>query len=167
MSHDPSEIIPIWWLAAQKTKIYECLQQYILPETINTFLKILYRIIFKSTAFIWNRNVLQQYIYIYIYIFTVTFDQLKRIVRPQRKMCSLSGHLRCRWVCFFIRTDLKKCSITSLTYQWILCSEWVPSEWESKQLIKTSQYSTSNSYDSKSNNYGDCSNHQNYTIRCV
>ncbi len=30
-------------------------------------------------------------------------------------------------------------SITSLAHQWILCSEWVPSEWESKQLIKTSQ----------------------------
>ncbi len=27
---------------------------------------------------------------------------------------------------------------------WILGSEWVPSEWESKQLIKTSQYSTNN-----------------------
>ncbi len=31
------------------------------------------------------------------------------------------------------------CSITSLAHQWTLCSEWVPSEWESKQLIKTSQ----------------------------
>ncbi len=30
-------------------------------------------------------------------------------------------------------------SWTSLAHQWILCSEWVPSEWESKQLIKTSQ----------------------------
>ncbi len=27
----------------------------------------------------------------------------------------------------------------ALDHQWILCSEWVPSEWESKQLIKTSQ----------------------------
>ncbi len=35
--------------------------------------------------------------------------------------------------------DLEKCSIASLAQQWILCSEWVPSEWESKQLIKTSQ----------------------------
>ncbi len=34
------------------------------------------------------------------------------------------------------QTDLEKCSITSLGHQ---CSEWVPSEWESKQLIKTSQ----------------------------
>ncbi len=40
---------------------------------------------------------------------------------------------------FFIRTDLEKCSIPSLSHQWILCSEWVPSEWESKQLIKTSK----------------------------
>ncbi len=37
-----------------------------------------------------------------------------------------------------IRTDFQKCIITSLAYQWKLCSEWVPSEWESKQLIKTS-----------------------------
>uniref|UniRef100_A0A673N2C6 Protein bicaudal D homolog 1-like n=1 Tax=Sinocyclocheilus rhinocerous TaxID=307959 RepID=A0A673N2C6_9TELE len=28
----------------------------------------------------------------------------------------------------FIKTDLEKCSITSLAHQWILCSEWVPSE---------------------------------------
>ncbi len=40
---------------------------------------------------------------------------------------------------FFIGTDLEEFSITSLAHQWILCSEWVPSEWESKQLIKTSQ----------------------------
>ncbi len=24
----------------------------------------------------------------------------------------------------------------SLTHQWMLCSEWVPSEWQSKQLKK-------------------------------
>ncbi len=40
---------------------------------------------------------------------------------------------------FISSSDLEKCSITSLAQQWILCSEWVPSEWESKQLIKTSQ----------------------------
>ncbi len=28
-------------------------------------------------------------------------------------------------------------SMASLPHQWILCSEWVPSEWDSKQLIKT------------------------------
>ncbi len=26
-------------------------------------------------------------------------------------------------------------SVTSLADKWMLCSEWVPSEWESKQLI--------------------------------
>ncbi len=35
-----------------------------------------------------------------------------------------------------------KFSIASLAHQWMLCSEWVPSEWESKQLIKTSQKSS-------------------------
>ncbi len=48
----------------------------------------------------------------------------------------------------FIRTDLEKCSITSFANQWILCSEWVPSEWESKQRIKISKKSTSNQHDS-------------------
>ncbi len=51
------------------------------------------------------------------------------------KMYSSSGHPRCRWVCFFIRTDLEKFSITSIAHQWIHCNEWVPSEWESKQQI--------------------------------
>ncbi len=54
-------------------------------------------------------------------------------------MYSPSGHPRCRWVCFFMGIDLEKFSITSLAHQWIVCSEWVPSEWESKQLIKTLQ----------------------------
>ncbi len=40
-----------------------------------------------------------------------------------------SGHPKCKGVCFFIWTDLKKFSIISLAHQWILCSEWVPSEW--------------------------------------
>ncbi len=34
------------------------------------------------------------------------------------------------------QTDLEKCCIASLAHQWMLCSEWVPSEWESKQPIK-------------------------------
>ncbi len=29
-------------------------------------------------------------------------------------------------------------NLASLAHQWILCSEWVPSESESKQLLKTS-----------------------------
>ncbi len=37
----------------------------------------------------------------------------------------------------FSLNQIEKCSIASLTHQRILCSEWVPSEWESKQLIKT------------------------------
>ncbi len=40
---------------------------------------------------------------------------------------------------FVSSSDLEKCSIASVSQQWMLCSEWVPSEWESKQLIKTSQ----------------------------
>ncbi len=52
------------------------------------------------------------------------------------RMYLLSGHPSCSWVCFFMETDLENCIITSLAHQWILCSQWVPSEWESKQLIK-------------------------------
>ncbi len=59
-----------------------------------------------------------------------------RNISPKMRIYSPSGHPRCRWVCFFIRTDLEKCSTTSLAHQWILCSEWVPSEWESTQLFE-------------------------------
>ncbi len=41
---------------------------------------------------------------------------------------------RCRGVCWM---DLEKFNIAPLAHQWILCSEWVPSEWESKLLIKS------------------------------
>ncbi len=65
----------------------------------------------------------------------------KEIVSPKNvnllKISSPSGHPRCRWVCFFTRTDLEKCSFASLAHQWILCSESVPSESESKQLKTT------------------------------
>ncbi len=52
-------------------------------------------------------------------------ELLKRIFHPKKynllNIYSSSGHSRCRWVCFFIRTGLEK------------FSEWVPSERESKQ----------------------------------
>ncbi len=54
-------------------------------------------------------------------------------------MYSPSGHPRYRWVCFFDEfvssSDLEKCSIPSLAHQWVPCSEWVPSEWESYFLV--------------------------------
>ncbi len=69
--------------------------------------------------------------------------KLKIIVHPKiyicLKMISPLRPSKMWWGCFFIRTDLGKFSIISLAHQWILCSEWVPSAWESKQLIKTSQ----------------------------
>ncbi len=51
----------------------------------------------------------------------------KGIVHPKMKIClmSLFLHQICRNVA------------SSVAQQWMLCSEWVPSEWESKQLIKT------------------------------
>ncbi len=50
----------------------------------------------------------------------------------QRRKCSVD-----EFVC-----SLEKSSIASLAHQCMLCSEWVPSEWESKPLINTSQLST-------------------------
>ncbi len=57
-----------------------------------------------------------------------------------------SSHPKCTWVCFFIRTNLEKCSITILP-QWFLCSEWVPS-----QLIKTWHHDSSPSINILRNN---------------
>ncbi len=37
---------------------------------------------------------------------------------------------------FFSLEVFEKFSFTSLADKWILCSEWVPSEWEYKRLIK-------------------------------
>ncbi len=44
------------------------------------------------------------------------------------EMCSPSGHTRLGWVCFFIRFG-------AMSQQRMLCSEWVPSEWESDKHI--------------------------------
>ncbi len=44
-------------------------------------------------------------------------------LRPSKIRMSLSS------------SDLEKCSIASLAQQWMLCSEWVPSEWESDKNI--------------------------------
>ncbi len=43
------------------------------------------------------------------------------------------------WLTLGVWEYSEECSIASLTHQWMLCSEWVPSEWESKQLIKHQQ----------------------------
>ncbi len=46
-------------------------------------------------------------------------------------------HTRAIWDVdeFVFSSDLEKRSIASLANQWILCSEWVPSKWESKHPI--------------------------------
>ncbi len=59
---------------------------------------------------------------------------LKEIVQAKMKMCSTQVIQDVDE--FVSSSELEKCSIPSLAQQWILCSEWVPSEWESKQLIK-------------------------------
>ncbi len=65
----------------------------------------------------------------------------KGIVHPKMKLCWKCPHSQAIQDVdeFVSSSDLEKCSITSVARQWILRSEWVPSELESKQLIKTSQ----------------------------
>ncbi len=53
-------------------------------------------------------------------------------------MSSPSGHPTRRWDYLFMWTDLEKCSNTWLAHQWILCSEWVPSEWRTADKNITS-----------------------------
>ncbi len=69
-----------------------------------------------------------------IYIF------FKVIVHPKNENLLIiytpSGHPRHKWVCFFMRTDLEKCSITSLAHQWILCSERVNEQKKVTELLK-------------------------------
>ncbi len=60
----------------------------------------------------------------------------KAIVYPKMKIflkvSSPSDHQRCRWV---TSSDSEKCVSASVSQQWMLCSEWVPSEWESDKNI--------------------------------
>ncbi len=66
--------------------------------------------------------------------------QFKGIVHLKMEICWKCAHPQAIqdvdefWV-FSIGTDLKKCRVTSLAQQWMLCSEWVPSEWESDKNI--------------------------------
>ncbi len=47
------------------------------------------------------------------------------LLHPKMKACKKMSSSK---MCFFMGTDLVKCSIASLAHQWILCNEWVPSE---------------------------------------
>ncbi len=60
-------------------------------------------------------------------------SRLKEVVYLVIKILKAYSGCRYRWSYFFSSTDLEKFSITWLAHKWILCSEWVPSEWESKQ----------------------------------
>ncbi len=67
----------------------------------------------------------------------------KKIINLKMNICWKWTHTQAiqdEFVLFMGR-GLETVCIT-LVAQWILCTEWVPSEWESKQLIKTSQQST-------------------------
>ncbi len=55
---------------------------------------------------------------------------------PQKWKCQDPSKMQMSWFLNYI--FFGEISITSLAHQCILCSEWVPSEWESIQLIKTS-----------------------------
>ncbi len=69
-----------------------------------------------------------------IYIFVVTF------LSQKFKFAEHSHPEAIQDVDEFVSSsDLEKCSIKLLSHQCILCREWVPSEWESKLLIMTSE----------------------------
>ncbi len=59
-------------------------------------------------------------------------NAFKGIIDP--KIYSPSGHPRCRWV--YSSSGLEKCVTASVSQQWMLCSEWVPSEWESMDALQ-------------------------------
>ncbi len=66
---------------------------------------------------------------------------VRGIIHPEMKVCWKCTHPQAIQNVdefFLIGIDLEKCNISALTLQWIHCSEWVPSEWELKQLIKKS-----------------------------
>ncbi len=72
------------------------------------------------------------------------FWKFTRNVPPlgKPKIYSPSGHPRWRWVWWADESvsTSEKYSIPSLAHQWIICSEWVPSEWEyhnNPQVIHT------------------------------
>ncbi len=61
-------------------------------------------------------------------LFTYTFMHLKELLTQKWKFThpqTIQGIDEF----FFMGTDLEKLSIPSLAHQWVLCSEWVPSEW--------------------------------------
>ncbi len=66
----------------------------------------------------------------YLTLHGFLYLQLKEMVHPKMKLFWKCAHSQAfkNAVCFFIRTDLEKFSITWHARQWILCSEWVPSE---------------------------------------
>ncbi len=66
-------------------------------------------------------------------------NAVKGIIDKKKKTFADNALILQPFEMFVSSSDLEKCSIASLSQQCILCSEWVPSEWESKQLIKTSQ----------------------------
>ncbi len=55
-------------------------------------------------------------------LWSLVWSGLKGIVHPKMKMCSLSDHPRCRWVCFFIRFgEMEHCITVSAmdALQWM------------------------------------------------
>ncbi len=73
----------------------------------------------------------------------VSLTLFKVHVSDGDQMTWVGKEIQTKLVYFFIKPNLEKFIITLLAHKWIPCSEWVPSEWESKKLIKTSQLSTS------------------------
>ncbi len=77
-------------------------------------------------------------------IFHPEITTLKFLHAFTQTLLKMSGHQRWRWVCFFIRSGemclSNGCSGVNGCHQnesqWMLWSEWVPSEWESMDALE-------------------------------
>ncbi len=107
------------WAFSQCFSIYLSVSIcYIIPVLFfNTF-------IFPQTCTVSHTSSFQVFLWLFL---KEGFTQKWKLL----KMCSRSDHLRSGWVCFFIRF-VEMCLCIS---GWMLCSEWVPSEWESDKNI--------------------------------
>ncbi len=96
----------------------------------------------KILFFLFNSNcIIIIWVFLFYLYFSATiylFILFQRNIKPKNNIFWKSTHPQVmnKMSLFFMGTDLETFSITLLAHQWILCSEWVPSDWESKQLIK-------------------------------
>ncbi len=107
--------------------MYLCIQTY-----VNKSLKVKNELNFRMKVKVWvvrlykHTLVCKCWLHLQASGISVSWDDLGITLQPVwtfAQFYSPSGRPRCRWVCFFIRTDLEKCSIASPAHRCILCSD--------------------------------------------